>query len=124
MKIRKMLLVTSMLLLASPAIGQHVHQKGPNGGPMEDVAGVHVEMVTSGRTLTFNVFDEANKPIPTKGFSGSVLLTTGGARETVSLVAADNALKAEAKNEIAKGAMVSVTLKAADGKSGQAKFKH
>jgi len=51
-------------------------------------------------------------------------LTTGGARETVSLVAADNALKAEAKNEIAKGAMVSVTLKAADGKSGQAKFKH
>jgi hypothetical protein len=33
-------------------------------------------------------------------------------------------LTAEAKGDIAKGASVSVTLKTADGKSGQARFKN
>ncbi|WP_322515113.1 hypothetical protein SR870_19210 [Rhodopseudomonas palustris] len=121
---KKILLVASAVLLAGSAFAQHVHQKGPNGGAMEDVAGVHVEMVATGRTISFNVYDESNKPISTKGFSGSALLTSDGDRETLTLVATDNALKAEAKKDIPKGAAVSVTLKAADGKSGQAKFKN
>jgi hypothetical protein len=121
---KKILLVASALLLATPALAQHVHEKGPNGGQMEDVAGVEVEMVASGKTLTFNVFDEAKKPVSTSGFSGSVMLTSGSDRETIPLVAAGNALKAEAKGEIAKGASVAVTLKTAAGKSGQAKFKN
>ena len=41
---KKFLLVASALLFATPTMAQHVHQKGPNGGPMEDVAGVHVEI--------------------------------------------------------------------------------
>jgi hypothetical protein len=121
---KKILLVASALLFAAPAMAQHVHQKGPNGGPMEDVAGVHVEMVASGKTLTFNILDEANKPLPTAGFSGSALLTTGSERETLTLAASGNALKGEAKADIAKGASVSITLKTAAGKSGQAKFKN
>ena len=94
---KKILLVASALLLATPAMAQHAHEKGPNGGQMEDVAGVEVEMVASGKTLTFNVFDEAKKPVSTNGFSGSVMLTSGSDRETIPLVAAGNALKAEAK---------------------------
>ena len=121
---KKILLVASALLFAAPAMAQHVHQKGPNGGPMEDVAGVHVEMVASGKTLTFNILDEANKPLPTAGFSGSALLTTGSERETLTLAASGNALKGEAKADIAKGASVSITLTTAAGKSGQAKFKN
>ncbi len=121
---KKILLVASALLLATPAMAQHAHEKGPNGGQMEDVAGVEVEMVASGKTLTFNVFDEAKKPVSTSGFSGSVMLTSGSDRETIPLVASGNALKAEAKGEIAKGASVAVTLKTAAGKSGQAKFKN
>ncbi|UGV27399.1 hypothetical protein E0H22_17950 [Rhodopseudomonas boonkerdii] len=121
---KKFLLVASALLFATPTMAQHVHQKGPNGGPMEDVAGVHVEMVASGKTLTFNILDEANKPLPTAGYSGSALLSAGSKRETLQLTASGNALKGEAKADIAKGASVSITLKTADGKSGQAKFRH
>lgn len=121
---KKILLLATALLVAVPAMAQHAHEKGPNGGPMEDVAGLEVEMVASGKALTFNVFDEAKKPVPTTGFSGSAMLTVGSERETVPLIASGTALKAETKNDIAKGASVIVTLKTAAGKSGQAKFKN
>jgi hypothetical protein len=121
---KTILLVVSALLLAAPAMAQHAHQKGPNGGRMEDVAGVHVEMIAAGKVLTFNILDEANKPLPTSGFSGAVLLTSGSDRETLPLVTSGTALTAEAKSDIAKGASVSVTLKTAAGKSGQARFKN
>ena len=121
---KKLLLVVTALVFAAPAMAQHVHEKSPNGGPMEDVAGVEVEMVASGKTLTFNVFDEAKKPVSTIGFSGSAMLTSGSDRETLPLVVSGNALKAEAKADIAKGASVAVTIKTAAGKSGQAKFKN
>lgn len=121
---RKILLIATALLLTAPAMAQHVHEKGPNGGQMEDVAGVEVEMVASGKTLTFNVFDEAKKPIQTNGYTGSVLLTSGSTRETVQLSASGNSLKGEAKADIPKGTSVSITLKTAAGKSGQARFKN
>lgn len=120
---KKILVVAFALLFAGPAFAQHVHQKGPNGGPLEDVAGVHIEMIASGRTLKFNVFDEANKPMSSKGLSGSALVSSGADRETLPLVVADHALTAEARKDIAPGSTVSITLKGADGKSGQAKFK-
>ncbi|MGO3928868.1 hypothetical protein [Rhodopseudomonas pseudopalustris] len=121
---KKILLVASALLFAGPALAQHVHQKGPNGGRLEDVAGVHLEMVAKGKTITFNVFDEANKPVSAAGFSGSALLISGSDRETLPLVAEGNALKADAKTDVAPGSAVSVTLKSAAGQSGQAKFKN
>ena len=72
----------ALALLAAFAFGavalaeQHSHgEKGPKGGPMEDVAGLHAELITSGNTITVNIYDEAVKPIPTKGFSGSALVT-------------------------------------------------
>ncbi len=113
------------LAFTAPAVAQHAHgQKGPNGGLMEDVAGVHAELVTSGNTLTINVFDENNKPVTTTGFSASVLMVSGSERETLTLaVAGANALKGETKKPIAKGATITVTLKTAAGKSGQARFK-
>lgn len=121
---KKILLVASALLFADPALAQHVHHKGPNGGPMEDVVGVEVEMVAKGKTITLNVFDEGKKPVSTTGFSGAALLISGSDRETITLVAEGHALKAEAKKEITPGSTVSVTLKNAEGKSGQAKFKN
>jgi hypothetical protein len=120
----KILLIASALLFTTPALAQHVHHKGPNGGPMEDVAGVHLEMIVSGKTLTFHVIDEASKPIAATGFTGAVLLTSGSERETLPLVVAGTALKAETKGDVPKGATVSVTLKTAAGKSGQVKFKN
>jgi hypothetical protein len=58
--------------------------KGSNGGQLEDVAGVHAELLTSGNTITINVFDEGNKPDATKGFAASALVARGSERETVA----------------------------------------
>ena len=119
------LALIAAIMFAAPAAAQHSHgaQKGPNGGPMEDVAGVHAELLTAGSTITINVFDESNKPLATKGFSGAALVVRGSERETVTLApAAENSMKGEAKKALA-GAAITLTLKTAAGKSGQAKFK-
>lgn len=125
MKRRLMIAAAAITLWAGAAVAQHSHgsMKGPNGGPMQDVAGVHAELVLAGNTVTINILDEANKPTSAKGFSGSVLIVSGGSRETVQLAASgDSALKGEAKSPVAAGATVTLVLKNAGGKSGQVKF--
>ena len=115
-----------MLSLAVTAVAQHNHaaEKGPNGGPVEDVAGVHLEFVSSGTTVTFYVLDESNKPTSAKGITASALVVAGADRETVTLtVEGENALKGELKKPIAANATISVTLKTPSGKTGQARFK-
>lgn len=122
---RKFLIAAAMVLWAGVAVAQHSHgsMKGPNGGPMQDVAGVHAELMLSGNVVTINLVDEANKPVSAKGFSGSVLIVAGSARETVQLaVAGDSALRGEAKAAVPSGAQVTLVLKNAAGKSAQAKF--
>jgi hypothetical protein len=118
------LALLATLALSGPAAAQHVHgAKGPNGGQMEDVAGVHAELMTAGNTITINMFDEGNKPVATKGFTASALVSRGPERETVALVPSGEAtLTGEAKKPVA-GAAITVTLKTAAGKSGQARFK-
>jgi hypothetical protein len=117
------LALIATITLSALAAAQHVHgAKGPNGGQMEDVAGVHAELMTAGNTITINVFDEGNKPIATKGFAASALVSRGPERETVALVSGAATLTGEAKKPVA-GAAITVTLKTAAGKSGQARFK-
>ena len=120
-----MLIGAAVLLVAYPALGQHKHgeMKGPNGGPVEDVAGVHAEFVATGTALTFNILDEGNKPLSTKGYTGSVLIVSGPDRETVQLTASDNSLRGEAKKMVPAGAAITLQLKTDVGKSGQARFK-
>jgi hypothetical protein len=122
---RYALLLTAALALSGviPAFAE----KGPNGGQMEDVAGVDAELMVSGNTLTFNIFadeKEGGKPIPTKGYTGAVLIVSGANRETVNVAPfGDSSLKGDAKNPIASGAAITLTLKTAAGKTGQARFK-
>jgi hypothetical protein len=118
------LILAAMLLSAVPAVAQHAHgSKGPNGGMMEDVAGVHAELMTSGNVITFNIVGEDNKPVATTGFTGSVLVVSGSERETITLSpAGTSAMKGEAKKPVAADASVTLMLKTQSGKSGQAKF--
>ena len=118
--------LVAAFLFAGPALAQHGHgaQKGPNGGIVEDVAGVHAELVVAGSTITLNILDEANKAVSTAGYTGSALVVSGSERETVTLAPfGQSALKGDTKKPVAKGAAVSVTLKTAAGKSGQARYK-
>jgi len=120
------LALAAAFAFAAPAVAQHSHgNKGPNGGIMEDVAGVHAELLTSGNTITINILDEGNKPLATKGYTASALVIRGAEREPVALTpTAENVLKGDAKTAIGKGVTVLVTLKTAAGKSGQARFKN
>lgn len=120
------LAITAVLVFSAPAVAQHTHgaQKGPNGGQMEDVAGVHAELLTSVNTITVNIFDEGGKPLNTKGYSGSALVVSGSNRETVSLApSANNTLKGETRGSIASGATITLSIKTEAGKTGQARFK-
>jgi len=111
--------------LSGTAFAQHKHgAAGPNGGPMEDVAGVHAELITAGTALTINVIDEDGKPVKAAGYSASALVVTGSQRETVKLEAAgDSSLKGTLQTPVAANTQVTLMLKTADGKSGQARFK-
>jgi hypothetical protein len=116
--------IVAALLLATPVAAED-YEKGPNGGLMLDVAGIDAELLTSGNTVTINVFEAFKaKPVSTKGYVGAVLIAGGPAKETVSLAPqGENSLKGEAKNPIPAGATITLTIKTAEGKSGQAKFK-
>ena len=121
------LLFVASLMFATPAFPALAedYEKGPNGGLMLDVAGIDAELLTAGNTVTINVW-EAYKPtpVPTKGFSGAVLIVDGNGRQTVALTPADpNSLKGEAKSPIGPGTTITLTIKTAEGKSGQVKFK-
>lgn len=123
---KKFAVILAAMLFAVPALADpHKHgSKGPNGGAMEDVAGVHVEFVPAGNGLTFHVLNEDNKPISTKGFTGSVLVVNGQDRETIALTTSgENALKGEAKKPIAPGSAITLMIKTDAGKTGQAKYK-
>jgi hypothetical protein len=117
-------LIVAALLLAVPAAAED-YEKGPHGGLMLDVAGIDAELLTSGSTVTINVFEAFKaKPVSTKGYVGAVLISGGTGRETVTLAPqGENSLKGEAKNPIPAGATITLTIKTAEGKSGQAKFK-
>lgn len=118
-------IIVLSLIWSVPSFAQHSHgsQKGPNGGQMEDVAGVDAELVISGSTITINVFDESKKAVSTKGFTGAALVAATAGRETIALApSGENSLKGDAKSAIAPGAAITLTIKTAEGKSGQVKF--
>lgn len=121
---RFVLATVAALLMASPAFAEE-YEKGPNGGLMLDVAGIDAELLTSGNTVTVNVFEASSpKPVSTKGYTAAVLIAGGAGRETVTLAPqGENSLKGDAKNPIAASATITLTIKTAEGKSGQVKFK-
>ncbi len=121
---RLILLLIAALLSAVPASAEE-YEKGPNGGQMLDVAGIDAELLTSGNTVTINVFEAFKaKPVSTNGYTGAVLIVSGGSREPLTLTpSGENSLKGAAKNPIPAGATITLTIKTAEGKSGQAKFK-
>jgi hypothetical protein len=121
---RFVLAILAALSMASPTFAED-YEKGPNGGLMLDVAGIDAELLTSGNTITINVF-EANgpKPVSTKGYTAAVLIVSGANREPLTLTqSGENSLKGEAKRSIPPDAAITLTIKTAEGKSGQVRFK-
>jgi len=122
--VRFALTILAALAIASPTVAEE-YEKGPNGGLMLDVAGIDAELLTSGNTVTINVFEAFSpKPIPTRGYTAAVLIVSGANREPLTLApVGENSLKGEAKKPIPTDATITLTIKTAEGKSGQVKFK-
>jgi hypothetical protein len=121
---RFVLAILAALSMASPAFAEE-YEKGPNGGLMLDVAGIDAELLTSGNAVTINVFEAFKaKPVSTKGYTAAVLIVSGATREPLTLTpSGENSLKGEAKKPVPSEATITLTIKTAEGKSGQVKFK-
>src|SRR6266849_847723 len=116
--------ILAALAMASTAFAEE-YEKGPNGGLMLDVAGIDAELLTSGNTVTINVFEAYKaKPVSTKGYTAAVLIVSGANREPLTLTqSGENSLKGEAKKPIPLDATITLTIKTEAGKSGQVRFK-
>ncbi len=121
---RYVLAILVALAAASPAFAEE-YEKGPNGGLMLDVAGIDAELLTSGNTVMINIFEAFSpKPVSTKGYTAAVLIVNGANRELLTLTpSGENGLNGEAKKPIPYDAAITLTIKTAEGKSGQVKFK-
>ncbi|WP_428669552.1 hypothetical protein [Reyranella sp.] len=120
---KRLMIVLALVLWSGLAGAQHNHgTKGPNGGKMQDVAGVHIELLVSGNALTLNALDEDNKPLSTAGYTASIQISAGSSRETVQLAPAGSSLKGEARTPPLANATYLLVIRTAAGKSGQAKF--
>src|SRR4051812_38985348 len=102
----------------------HETAKGPNGGPIVDVAGHHVEMVAKGADLTLFLSDETDKPLASAGTKNArAIVQDGGKTATVPLQPAEpNRLVGTLVQPLGKGARVVVSATLADGHAVQARF--
>jgi methionine-rich copper-binding protein CopC len=120
---RRFLLAATVALLATGA-GAHDKAKGPNGGPVVDSAGHHLEFVASGTELTIFLTEEDDKPLASAGTkSARAVVQDGGKTATVTLQpAAPNKLVGTLAQPLGKGARVVVSATMADGHAVQGRF--
>ncbi|MDB5558478.1 MAG: hypothetical protein JWQ36_1412 [Enterovirga sp.] len=120
---RRLLVVATVALLATSAAA-HENAKGPNGGPVIDSAGHHLELVTSGTELTIFLSEQDNSPIQSAGSKNArAVVQDGGKTVTVPLQpAAPNKLVGALPGPLGKGARVVVSATMPDGHAVQGRF--
>ena len=116
------------LAFAIAPLGATAHEsaKGPNGGPVVDSSGHHVEMVARGTELVLFLTGDADKPIASAGTKNArAIVQDGGKTATVALQPADpNRLVGALAAPLGKGARVVVSVTMANGQAVQARFVH
>ena len=123
---RKLLFAAfAVMSLSGSALAQgHAHgDQGPHGGRMQDVVGIHAELLFVERTLTVHLYDEAGKPVPSAGYTVSALVGSGQSRQVVQLApGAENTLTGAAASPVTRGTPITLQIKNPGGRSGQARF--
>ena len=123
---RTILAAIAAAALSTGALAQQGHShgdQGPHGGKMQDVVGVHAELIVSERTLTVHLYDEASKPVPAAGYTASALIGTGQSRQVVQLApGTENTLTGTATGTLARGTSITLQLRNPTGRSGQVRF--
>ena len=118
---RLLLLALATLPLSA---GAHELAKGPNGGPVVDSAGHHVEMVAEGTQLVLFLTGEADKPLASAGSKNArAIVQDGGKTATIPLQPAEpNKLVGTLPQPLGRGARIVVSATMADGHAVQARF--
>ena len=121
MKRLLIVLAASVLAAAAPA---HESAKGPNGGPVVDSAGHHLEMVANGTELVLYLTGDADKPIVSAGTRNArAIVQDAGRTATIQLQPVEpNKLIGRLSAPLGKGARVVVSATMADGHAVQARF--
>jgi cytoskeletal protein RodZ len=106
------------------AASAHEVSKGPNGGPVVDVAGHHIEMVAKGTEFVLYLTDAADKPLASAGTKAArAIVQDAGKTATVPLSAIDpNKLVGTLTQPLGAGARIVVSATLADGHALQARF--
>lgn len=110
---------------AAVATGAAAHdvEVGPNGGPMIDAKGHHLELVLKGIDLTVFVTDAAHAPAAVKGASGRAVILAGKEQKTVTLEARDpNILAVKLAAPLPAGSRVVVSAKLGGGQDLLGRF--
>jgi hypothetical protein len=113
-----------MLMLLPMTTLAHELAKGPNGGPVVDSAGHHVEMVAKGTELVLYLTEESDKPLASAGTKNArAIIQDGGKTATMPLQPAEpNKLVGTLAQPLGAGARVVVSATMADGHAVQARF--
>jgi uncharacterized protein (DUF2147 family) len=118
--IRPLILAATLVAAAAHA---HEPDKGPNGGKRVDGGPYHVELAPEGATVRVFLSGPNYEPVSVEGFTGTAMLMIDGKPTRVTLTpAGDGMLAGEADAPVPAAAQGAVQLKAADGKTAQAKF--
>ena len=118
------LLMAATLAALPWAADAHELAQGPNGGPVVDSGGHHVEMVATGTELVLFLTEEADKPLASAGSKNArAVIQDAGKTATVSLQPAlPNKLVGALAQPLGKGARVVISATMADGHAVQARF--
>lgn len=119
----KRITLATMLGLAYTA-SAHELAKGPNGGPLVDVAGHHIEMVAKGTELVLILTDAADRPLSSAGAKAArAIVQDAGKTATVALAPVEpNRLVGTLAQPLGSGARVVISAILADGYALQARF--
>lgn len=119
----KRITLATMLGLAYTA-SAHELAKGPNGGPLVDVAGHHIEMVAKGTELVIILTDAADRPLSSAGAKAArAIVQDAGKTATVALAPVEpNRLVGTLAQPLGSAARVVISATLADGHALQARF--
>ena len=118
-------IVLAFVLAALPLQAlAHDKARGPNGGPVADSAGRHLEFVARGTELVIYLSDEGDAPIASAGSRNArAIVQEGGRTATIPLEPAEpNRLVGALPAPLGKGTRVVVSATLADGHAVQARF--
>lgn len=106
------------------AASAHEVAKGPNGGPVVDSSGHHVEMVAKGSELVLFLTEADDKPLASANSKNArAIVQDGGQTATIPLRPAEpNKLVGTLAQPLGAGARVVVSATMADGHTVQARF--